>query len=66
MSNVVDINAERERRKLERQFNPSPARDIAEVLAAGVVLMLALSWGAWLLGPSDFKAWMSEQTQEWK
>lgn len=66
MTNVVNIDTERERRRLERQFNPSPARDLFEVAAAGVVLFMALSWSAWLLGPSEFKAWLSEQTQEWK
>lgn len=59
MTNVTDINdarAERERRKLAKQFEPSATRDLFEAGAAYVVLLCALSGVIWLLGPSDFKA----------
>jgi hypothetical protein len=64
MTNVVDIEAERERRKLERYFNPSPARHAFDTALAIAVVIGAFWVGTWLLGPSEFKAWLAQQ--EWK
>lgn len=60
MSNVIDMRTERERRRLERQFNPSPLRDTFEVAAAFMAVLGALYIGSWLLGPSEFKAIIAE------
>lgn len=62
MSNVIDMRTERERRKLERQFNPTPLRDTFEVAVALVAVLGALyiGIGFWLLGPSEFKAIIAE------
>ena len=60
MTNVIDMRAERERRRLERQLNPSPLRDAFEVALAFMAVLGALYVGIWLLGPSEFKAILAE------
>ena len=68
---VIDINtarAERERRKLAKQFNPTPAQELSEAVIIGVIAFGCLAMSIWILGPSDFKAefnaWLAQQ--EWK
>lgn len=71
MTNVVDIETariNRERRKLERKFNPSLADDVFSTFVI-VGVIIGTAWLFTLLsGPSDFKAefnaWLAQQ--EWK
>lgn len=49
---VIDLQAkrsERERRRLEREFNPGPMRDLIEVATAYVVLAAAFGMVAWVI-----------------
>jgi len=64
---VIDINearARRERRKHEAQFDPSATRDLVEAGIAYFVLLGAVSLSIWILGPSDFKAFLASQIQQ--
>jgi hypothetical protein len=65
---VIDMNAaraERERRKLERKFNPTPAQELGEAVVVCAIAVGCLMVSFWILGPSDFKAefnaWLAQQ-----
>lgn len=46
---VIDLKAERERRKLERAFNPSPLREAVDLAVAYAVVGSAFCFVAWLV-----------------
>jgi hypothetical protein len=46
---VIDLNAERERRRLEQEFNPDPVRDFFEHAAAYTALCAACFVVVWAL-----------------
>jgi hypothetical protein len=46
---VIDLEAERERRKLERRCNPSLTRDVFEQAVAYAVVAAAFGFIAWAI-----------------
>lgn len=46
---VIDLDAERRRRALEREFNPGPVRDFLEVATAYAVVAAAFGVVIWVL-----------------
>lgn len=52
---IINLDQERERRKLERHCNPSAMRDVVEIGAAVFVLTVALGLSVWILSAQGWR-----------
>lgn len=50
-TNVIDLEAERERRKLLKHYNPGFLWDFAEHAAVLFVMALSFGFSIWILSP---------------
>lgn len=52
---IINLDQERERRKLKQHYNPSAMRDVVEIGAAVFVLTVALGLSVWILSAQGWR-----------